>query len=141
VSPEHKTIVKSTWSQVVPIADRASTLFYDRLFTLDLSLRPMFEDVDMKEQRKKLMQALASVVNGLDHLDSLIPVLENLGRSHRRYLVTDQHYETVGAALLWTLEQGLASTWTLAVESAWMAAYQAVAGIMRRAANDAASAA
>ena len=141
MSPEHKTIVKSTWSQVVPIADRASTLFYDRLFTLDLSLRPMFEDGDMKEQRKKLMQALASVVNGLDHLDSLIPVLENLGRSHRRYGVTDQHYETVGAALLWTLEQGLASTWTLAVESAWMAAYQAVAGIMRRAANDAASAA
>lgn len=77
----------------------------------------------------------------LDDLDPLSPVLENLGRSHRRYGVTDQHYETVGAALLWILEQGLGSTWTPAVESAWMAAYQAVAGVMRKVASDAASAA
>jgi hemoglobin-like flavoprotein len=115
---------------VVPIADAAATLFYDRLFVLDASLRPMFEKTDMTEQRRKLMAALAAVVNGLDNLALLIPVLENLGRYHVRYGVTRQHYETVGTALLWTLEQGLKDAWTPAVKVAWTTAYGTVAGVM-----------
>src|SRR6478735_6516079 len=117
MSPEKKTLVKSTWAMVVPIADVAATLFYDRLFTLDA-----------------LMQALAAVVNGLDNLESLIPVLETLGRNHVRYGVIDRHYDTVGAALLWTLEQGLKDAWTPSVKSAWTIAYGTVAGVMRSAA-------
>jgi hemoglobin-like flavoprotein len=69
MTPENKTLVKSTWAAVVPIADVAATLFYDRLFVLDASLRPMFGGTDMAEQRRKLMSALAAVVNGLDNLD------------------------------------------------------------------------
>jgi hemoglobin-like flavoprotein len=134
MSPENKTLVKSTWAMVVPIADVAATLFYQRLFLLDPSLRPMFEKTDMTEQRRKLMAALVAVVNGLDNLDPLIPVLENLGRNHVRYGVTDQHYDTVGAALLWTLEQGLKDAWVPAVKIAWTTAYGAVAGVMRNAA-------
>jgi len=132
MSPENKTLVKSTWAMVVPIADVAATLFYQRLFLLDPSLRPMFEKTDMTEQRRKLMAALVAVVNGLDNLDPLIPVLENLGRNHVRYGVTDQHYDTVGAALLWTL--GLKDAWVPAVKIAWTTAYGAVAGVMRNAA-------
>jgi hemoglobin-like flavoprotein len=134
MSPENKTLVKSTWAMVVPIADVAATLFYQRLFLLDPSLRPMFEKTDMTEQRRKLMAALVAVVNGLDNLDPLIPVLENLGRNHVRYGVTDQHYDTVGAALLWTLEQGLKDAWVPAVKIAWTTAYGAVTGVMRNAA-------
>ena len=118
MSPENKTLVKSTWATVAPIADVAAILFYDRLFALDASLRPMFAKSDMAEQRRKLMQALAAVVNGLDNLDPLIPVLEKLGRNHVRYDVIDRHYDIIGAALLWTLEQGLQDAWTPAVVAA-----------------------
>lgn len=134
MSPEDKSIVKTTWATVVPIADVAATLFYGRLFALDPSLQPMFRQADMKEQRRKLVAALAAVVNGLDNLEPLIPVLENLGRNHVRYGVADTHYETVGAALLWTLEQGLKDAWTPAVKAAWTAAYGTVASVMRNAA-------
>src|SRR5262249_49090226 len=89
---------------------------------------------DMKVQRRKLMQAIAAVVNGMDSLDALVPTLENLGRNHLRYGVTDRHYETVGAALLWTLEQGLKQAWTPTAKSAWTAAYTTVATVMRGAA-------
>ena len=116
--PEDKALVKTTWAMVVPIADVAATLFYERLFALDSSLRPMFDRTDMKEQRRKLLAALGTVVNGLDNLEPLIPVLENLGRNHSRYGVKDAHYETVGAALLWTLEQGLGEAWTPAAKAA-----------------------
>jgi hemoglobin-like flavoprotein len=93
MSPEEKVLVKTTWAMVVPIADVAATLFYERLFALDSSLRPMFDRTDMKEQRRKLLAALGTVVNGLDNLEPLIPVLESLGRSHSRYSVKDAHYE------------------------------------------------
>jgi hemoglobin-like flavoprotein len=138
MSPEQKNLVKSTWSQVVPIADVAATLFYDRLFEIDASTRPLFKSTDMAEQRRKLVQALATVIHGLDDLAPLVPVLETLGKNHVRYGVTDKHYDSVGAALLWTLEQGLKDAWTPAAKAAWTAAYGAVAGVMLGAAHQAA---
>jgi hemoglobin-like flavoprotein len=139
MSPDDKAILKTTWAMVTPIADTAAGLFYERLFTLDPSLKPMFESTDMKEQRRKLMQALATVINGVDNLQALVPTLEHLGRNHARYGVTDRHYDTVGAALLWTLEQGLKDAWTPAAQSAWTAAYTTVATVMRSAAASQAS--
>jgi hemoglobin-like flavoprotein len=135
MSPDDKALLKTTWAMVAPIADIAAGLFYERLFTLDPSLRPMFESTDMKEQRRKLMQALAAVINSVDNLQALVPTLEHLGRNHARYGVTDRHYDTVGAALLWTLEQGLKDAWTPAAQSAWTAAYTTVATVMRNAAS------
>lgn len=135
MTPDQKALVKTTWSLVVPIADTAATLFYGRLFEIDPSTRPMFKSTDMPEQRKKLMQALATVIGGLDNLAPLIPVLETLGRKHVAYGVLDKHYDSVGTALLWTLEQGLQTAWTPPVQDAWIAAYTAVAGVMRNAAK------
>ena len=134
ISPEDKQLLKTTWAKVAPISDVAAALFYDRLFTLDPSLQRMFANADMKEQRRKLMQALAAVINGIDNLGALVPTLENLGKNHVRYGVTDRHYDTVGAALLWTLEQGLKEAWTPAARSAWTVAYTTVATVMRSAA-------
>ena len=135
ISHEDKQLLKTTWAMVAPISDVAAGLFYDRLFTLDPSLQRMFANADMKEQRRKLMQALSAVINGIDNLGALVPTLENLGRNHVRYGVADKHYETVGAALLWTLEQGLKDAWTPAARSAWTVAYTTVATVMRSAAT------
>jgi hemoglobin-like flavoprotein len=135
MSPEQKNLVKTTWTMVVPIADTAAGLFYDRLFAIDLSTRPMFTATNMAEQRKKLMQALAFVISGLDRTEQLLPTIQSLGRNHVRYGVTDKHYDSVGAALLWTLEQGLKDAWTPAVKDAWIAAYTLVAGVMKDAAR------
>jgi len=89
---------------------------------------------DMAEQRRKLMQMLTAAVKGLQRLDRLVPVLEDLGRRHIGYGVTDQHYDTVGAALLWTLEKGLGRAFTPEVKEAWAAVYGLLANTMRNAA-------
>ena len=85
MSPEQKKLVKSTWAAVVPIADTAAGLFYGRLFETDPSTRPLFQAAEMPEQRKKLMQALTIVVNGIDDLGQLVPTVEELARRHIRY--------------------------------------------------------
>ena len=135
MTPEQKTHVKTTWQLVVPIADTAAQLFYGKLFEIDSSTQSMFKSTDMPEQRKKLVLALGAVIAGLDNLAPLVPVLENLGKKHVAYGVRDEHYDSVGAALLWTLEQGLQDKWTSQVKDAWIAAYTAVAGVMRDAAK------
>jgi hemoglobin-like flavoprotein len=130
-----KTLVQTSFATIVPIADDAAVLFYQRLFELDASLGSMFP-ADMFEQRKKLLQMLAAAVKGLDRLDQLVPVLENLGRRHSSYGVHDAHYETVGAALLWALEAGLGDAFTPEVKAAWTAVYGLIASTMQMAARE-----
>ena len=89
---------------------------------------------DMTEQRRKLMQMLTAAVKGLDRLDRLVPVVEDLGRRHAGYGVADAHYDTVGAALLWTLEKGLGSAFTPEVKEAWATVYGLLATTMKNAA-------
>jgi hemoglobin-like flavoprotein len=134
MTPQQKMLIHNSWRQVVPIADIAAKMFYDRLFEIDPGLRPLFVRTDMATQRTKLVQALATVVGALDQVEDIVPVLEDLGRRHAGYGVKDSHYDTVGAALLWTLEKGLGEAWTPAVNNAWAAAYTLVATVMRNAA-------
>jgi len=136
MSPDQRKHVQETWKQVAPIADTASAMFYDRLFEIDPDLRQLFAATDMTAQRRKLVEAISGVVGGLDRLDEIVPQVAELGRRHGSYGVTDAHYDTVGAALLWTLEQGLGGAWTPAVKAAWVTAYTTVAGVMRSAAAE-----
>jgi len=129
-----RQIVRQTFARIEPIAEIAADLFYNRLFEIDPTLRPMFKG-DMKEQGRKLMSMLSMIVHGLDDFASVRPSVEHLGRRHRSYEVTPAQYETVGAALIWTLEQGLGESFTQEVRDAWIAAYGAIAGIMTAAAE------
>src|SRR5262249_54474334 len=132
-----KSLVQETFAQVAPISEQAAALFYGRLFELDPTLRPLFK-IDIREQGKKLMQMIAVAVSKLDKLDELVPAVEALGRRHAGYGVQDAHYDTVGTALLWTLEQGLGPAFTPEVKSAWTAVYGVLAATMKTAAKSAA---
>jgi len=134
MTPEQKRLVETTWKQMAASADAAAALFYCRLFEIDPTARKLFRPTDMIAQRKKLVQTLAYAISGLDDPDALVPKVEDLGRRHAGYGVTDAHYDSVGAALLWTLEQGLGQAWTPAVASAWTEVYGFLSGIMRKAA-------
>jgi hemoglobin-like flavoprotein len=131
MSPQEKALVKETWRKLTPMADTAAHLFYERLFEIDETTRPLFNTTNLAEQRQKLLQALVVVVQGLDHLEVLVPTLAGLGRRHVQYGVTDGHYESAGAALLWTLEQELGSEWTSEAKAAWSSAYLLLTGVMR----------
>lgn len=130
ITPEQKTLVQSTWAQVVPIADTAASLFYNRLFEIDPSLRALFTS-DIKEQGAKLMTMIGVAVKGLDKLDEIVPAVQALGRRHVGYGVKDEHYATVAAALLWTLEKGLGEAYTPPVAEAWTVTYTLLADVMK----------
>lgn len=134
MTPLQVAAVQRSFSLVVPIKEQAAEIFYARLFDLDPSLKKLFK-ADMKEQGKKLVSTLAMVVAGLSNPKSILPAVEALGRKHVGYKVEDRHYDTVGAALLWTLETGLGKDFTPEVKAAWSAAYTLLAGVMKDAAK------
>lgn len=136
MTPDQVRVVQTTWLRLLPIRETAAQLFYDRLFELDPSLRPLFRG-DIQTQGKKLMQVIDGAVNGLTRIDQVVPIVQALGRRHAGYGVKDEHYETVGSALLWTLEKGLGAEFTDPVQAAWRAVYRTLATTMREAAADA----
>jgi hemoglobin-like flavoprotein len=133
VTTRQKTLVQESFASLAPIAEDAVALFYRRLFEIDPELRRMFP-ADMAAQHRKLAQMLTAAVKGLDHLDRLVPVVQDLGRRHVGYGVTDAHYDTVGSALLWTLEKGLGSAFTPDMKDAWATVYGLLATVMKEAA-------
>ncbi len=127
-------LVQTSFAQVEPIAVVAADLFYTRLFELDPSLKAMFHG-DMTEQGKKLMTMLGVAVTNLTKPDVVLPALKLLGQRHAGYGVTEAHYETVGTALIWTLEKGLGLAFTTEVREAWGVVYTLVADTMKTAAK------
>lgn len=134
MNPDQVALIQGSWARVAPIREAAAELFYNKLFELDPAVKPMFKG-DMKEQGRKLMSMLSSVIGGLTRLEAMMPAIQDLGRRHAAYGVEDAHYATVGAALLWTLEQGLGEGFTPEVRQAWATAY----GVLTRTMTDAAA--
>ena len=131
--PEQIRRVKEIFAQIAPLAGDLAAVFYQRLFQLDATLRPLFNE-DLSEQKKKLLMMLKFAVGTLDRMDVFERSLEELGRKHVAYGVRDAHYETVGTALILTLRDMLGAALTEKLEAAWIAAYTLIAGTMRRAA-------
>jgi hemoglobin-like flavoprotein len=135
MTPEQVVLIKESWQKVVPIQSTAAELFYGKLFELDPSLKPLFKG-NMTEQGAKLMKMINTAVNGLDKLETIVPAVQDLGKRHVDYGVKDEHYDTVGAALLWTLEQGLGDDFTPDTKAAWAMVYGVLADTMKQAAAE-----
>ena len=136
MTPEQKDLIVESFEFVKPYAAEVAAAFYDRLFTLDPSLRPMFHG-DMKAQQVKLMDILATAVASLERLDQLVPILWQLGKRHGGYGVEDAHYDTVATALLGALEARLGpEAFTPAHKAAWTDVYTLMATTMKQAAAE-----
>ena len=130
MTPRQIELVQASFAKVAPIAEIAADLFYARLFELDPELKPMFKG-DMKRQGMMLMSMLSTAVRGLKNPDALVPVVKGLGRRHVAYGVQDQHFTTVGHALIDTLAKGLGADFTAETREAWLSAYSLLSTVMK----------
>ena len=129
MNSDQVTLVQESFAKVVPIAGTASTLFYDRLFEIAPEVKPLFKG-DLEQQKMALMQTLGIVVKGLSQPETILPAVKSLAERHKDYGVQAEHFDSVGAALLWTLEKGLGDAYTPDVNDAWVAAYTLLSGVM-----------
>lgn len=123
-------LLEQSFEQVKPRADEFVESFYHNLFTDYPAAQPLFVQSDMVAQRKKLLAALVLVVENLRQPEVLREALRGLGARHVQYGALLEHYPLVGAALLKTFKQYLASDWTASVEQSWVDAYSAITTVM-----------
>jgi hemoglobin-like flavoprotein len=133
MSPEQIELVQRTWRSLMPIKDTAAELFYGKLFSLDPGVRALFTN-DLKDQGRNLTAMISVAIAGLSRPEKIVIALRQLGRRHAAYGVQARHYELVATALLWMLETCLGEAFTPEVRSAWVAAYDLLAGTMQEAA-------
>ncbi len=126
-------LVQDSFVKLLPQMDSTGELFYDRLFKVAPQVRRMFKK-DMKTQHQNLMSTLQIAVNGLRNLETLLPIVQDLGRKHVGYHVVPEQYDLVAEVLIWTLEQQLAQDFTPSVKVAWRTALSLIINVMKDAA-------
>ncbi|MET1412209.1 globin family protein [Roseibium sp. HPY-6] len=140
MTPDQIQLIQTSFRKVAPISDKAAELFYGRLFQIAPETKPLFKS-DIEDQGRKLMTTLGVVVNGLSNFETILPTAKTLAVKHVDYGVEPAHYPPVGAALIWTLEQGLGDAFDEATRTAWSAAYATLSNVMIEAAYSSAEAA
>jgi len=130
MTPEQIALVQNSFELIYPdFYDSFAEQFYARLFTIAPELRPLFPE-DMAEQRSKLMTTMNIAVNGLRLPSTIIPILQKLGALHAGHAVEIAHYQIVGEALLWTIQQQLGDDYTPETGEAWTEAYRLISTTM-----------
>jgi hemoglobin-like flavoprotein len=123
-------LINQSFASVLVISDRAAGVFYDRLFELRPAVRPLFKGA-MGEQGRKLMHTIGTAVGAARNLPALTAPLQELARRHALYGVRSEHFDDVGAALIYALEKGLGPAFTPATREAWVALYGEIVAIMQ----------
>lgn len=129
ISKEDIDLVQHSFMRIEPLSMVVGRTFYERLFETNPEIKPLFKG-DLESQGEQLMDMIGTAVAGLDDLEKLIPILQELGARHRKYGVEVSHYGAVAEALIWTLEQGLADAFTPDIRAAWVNVYGVLAETM-----------
>src|SRR4051794_30360239 len=128
--------MRASFSKAAAHGDQVPLWFYSHLFLAHPETRDMFP-VSMAHQRDRLFAALGEVMARVDDLDALVPILQQLGRDHRKFGALAAHYPAVGASLLATLEH-FDPDWDDELAASWTEAYGVIADVMIGAADAAA---
>jgi NAD(P)H-flavin reductase/hemoglobin-like flavoprotein len=128
--------MRANFAKAAATGDEAPLYFYSHLFLAHPETRQVFP-VSMAHQRDRLFAALGDVVARVDDLEALVPILQQLGRDHRKFGTLAAHYPAVGSSLLATLEH-FDDEWTPELAKSWSEAYDVVATVMIEAAEAAA---
>jgi hemoglobin-like flavoprotein len=131
MTPQQKSLLSASFDILASDPEASAALFYAHLFAQDPSLRPMFTD-SMKKQGQKFMEMMSALVVCVDRLDSIVPLLWQMGKRHRGYGVTEAHYAMACKAFLRTLEERSTAPLPPEMRAAWEELFTFIARIMQQ---------
>ncbi|MBC9714179.1 flavohemoprotein [Streptomyces sp. TRM66268-LWL] len=122
-------LIQRTMAEIGPIADKVTSYFYALLFVHHPHLRGLFP-ASMDTQRDRLLKALLTAAEHIDNKQVLVSYLQYLGRGHRKYGTSAEHYPAVGEALLGALSHYATDSWNAETEAAWVRTYTTISQVM-----------
>jgi methyl-accepting chemotaxis protein len=132
---EQIALVRKSFDRLRPLPRGAGKDFYDTLFALDPSLKPLFS-ADVENQGAMFVVALGLALKGLDDEGVVDESLRELGRRHVLYGAKDVHFDTFREALLCMFAQRLGPDFTPEMAEAWRAAFDRISAVMKAAAAE-----
>ncbi len=129
-------VLEGSFNALEPVGEALAEKFYETLFDRHPDIAPLFSNVSIEEQNKKLWAALQMVVGELRNPSSLTEVLQNLGKRHVKYGVVAEHYPLVSSTLIDTMREFSGELWTEEVELAWTNALTTIANVMSKASSE-----
>jgi len=129
LSDDQLALIRQSFDVLRHDPQPATAFFYEDLFRRAPELRQLFRD-DLAGQGMKFMSTLAVIVDNLHEAGALAERYTELGAQHRRLGVTAPMFTPMGEALLATIENALADSYTLDVGAAWRVAYADMAEAM-----------
>lgn len=123
-------LLQDSFDLIKPQGEELVHRFYGKLFDKFPAVKPLFANTTQKEQEKKLLAALALVVNNLRSPDALANALKEMGKRHQNYGALPEHYPAVAETLLETMAELAGDKWTPKLQGAWQKALNVVAEVM-----------
>jgi len=122
--------IETSFAALADQGDEIVARFYTQLFEQYPAVKPLFANVTVQDQQKKLLAALALVVNNLRKPDVLKDALQKLGAKHQAYGAEDAHYDAVAGVLLGVLQTVAGDLWTDELGATWQKALLIVKSVM-----------
>ena len=128
-----KTIetIKSTVPVLEVKGTEITTVFYKNMFENHPELLNIFNHANQKKGRQQtaLANTVLAAATYIDKLESIIPVVKQIGHKHRSLGIKPEHYPIVGEYLLGAIKQVLGDAATDDIINAWAEAYGVIAQV------------
>ncbi len=135
VAPADRQTVLDSFGEVTANQESAMEYLYARLFAANPQLRALFP-LSMAHTRANTFGMLTRLIASLNDPRETDRLLDRLGRDHRKFGVTDSHYEPFFDALLATVAAVIGPGWTEGTSRAWHSVLAYFAASMKAAAAD-----
>jgi methyl-accepting chemotaxis protein len=122
--------LETSFDLIAPRGDELMDRFYASLFAAAPAVRPLFAGTDLRKQKIMLLRVLGLLRRSLRDLDSIVPILHDLGARHVAYGARAEHYPVVGKVLIASMATVAGVAWRPEYERAWSAAFEIVAATM-----------
>ncbi|UII57328.1 NO-inducible flavohemoprotein [Cytobacillus spongiae] len=125
------SIIKSTVPILEEQGETITTRFYEKMFTNHPELLNIFNHANQKQgrQQKALANAVYAAAKHIDQLESILPVVQQIGHKHRSLGIKPEHYPIVGKHLLLAIKDVLGEAATDEIMNAWKKAYEVIANV------------
>ncbi len=123
-------LIRKNFFKIAPKVDELTETFYATLFLRYPDVVPLFDGINMQQQRRMLANAIVFVVENLDAMDIASGTLEEMGRRHVGYGAQAEHYPAVGECLIHAMATVSGDDWNDELQAQWVEAYGVISSIM-----------
>ncbi|GGA98158.1 NO-inducible flavohemoprotein [Macrococcus hajekii] len=131
LSQATRDIVKSTVPVLEQHGTEITTVFYAHMFEQHPELLNIFNKTNQKlgRQQNALAQTVLAAAKHIDHLEAIVPNVNQIAHKHRALEIKPEHYPIVGENLIYAIKKVLGEAATPEIINAWTEAYGVIADV------------